>query len=276
MQLSKDISHCHVRTGRLHDQSNSGFSRIDLFTLILLTAILLVIQVSALGHSRSNSRKAQCADNFRRLMTAWRMYADDHAGALAANRSGSSGTINWVGGWLDFNAGSADNTNVLKLVSPQYALLGSYLDSAQYFRCPSDLSTAVVAQRRLPRVRSVSMNAWVGGTDATSYAPGYKCMLRAEDIVQPARTMVLLEEHPDSINDGDFFIIAGTSQILDFPAAYHEGGMTLGLADGHVECWVWKDARISPPPSYNGVLSASGNPNAFDLQRLNDAATYRQ
>jgi len=263
--------------GRQHrEPDDRGFARVDLLTIIILTAILFVIQLSALGHSRSNSRKAQCADNFRHLMTAWRMYADDHAGALAANRSGSVAGLNWVAGWLDFNAGNADNTNELKLISPQQALLGPYIDSPQYFRCPSDLSTVANGTRRWARVRSVSMNAWVGGTDANSWAPGYKCMLRAEDMTQPARTLVLLEEHPDSINDGDFFTIPGTSQMLDIPAAFHEGGMTLGLADGQVDFWLWKDSRISPPPRYNGTLSGAVYPSNFDLQRINGAATYRQ
>ena len=106
-------------------------------------------------------------------------------------------------------------------------------------------------------------------------SPGYQSMLRAEQIAQPARTLVLLEEHPDSINDGTFFIDMSASQLVDVPGAFHDGGMNAGLADGHVEFWVWRDGRTVLPPTYTGILNIIPSPGNVDLLRLCAAATYR-
>ncbi len=55
----------------------------------------------------------------------------------------------------------------------------------------------------------------------------------------PASVYLFLDEHPDSINDGIFFLDPGhfatSEQWRDLPASYHNNGAGLSFADGHTE-----------------------------------------
>src|SRR6266542_2800503 len=139
----------------------SAFSVTDLIALLALISLLALIQGSVLGNNKSNAERAVCAENLRRLTLAWQMYADDHAGALMGNPGVQGSLKSWVKGWLDFTT-STDNTNTLYLTNTQHALMGLYVTSASLFRCPSDLSAISRAAGSVLRVRSYSMNGWVG------------------------------------------------------------------------------------------------------------------
>ena len=72
------------------------------------------------------------------------------------------------------------------------------------------------------------------------------------DIVNPVKTWVLLDEHPDSVNDPAFAVQmakpdATTAQIIDVPASYHNGACGFSFADGHSEVHKWRGSRIKVP-----------------------------
>lgn len=230
-----------------------GFTLVELLVVIALLALLAATLAPALARNRPNSPAIQCLNNLRQLGAAWNMYADDNSGALVFNRDGGntgkdSMDASWVAGWLDFTT-STDNTNVNCLVNhaafPYGAFLGPYVKSPTVFKCPSDKSMTPLMQ---PRVRSVSMNNFVGQNGRSWTTPSrYTLFNRISGIKSPALIFVLLDEHQDSINDGCFMSDADTRyQFVDFPASYHNGAGSFSFADGHCELHFWTDPRTTP------------------------------
>ncbi len=267
----------HAATNPRPDRrEKDAFTFTDLLAVLSVMAVLALLSVTALAHSQPSSDRAGCANNLRRLMQGWQMYADDNAGRLPANYSSSPG-VAWVSGILDFNPGNADNTSPLKLTNAAYAAMGTYVNSSLLFRCPADPATVVVGGVPKLRVRSYSMNVYVGPPTPASWSPNFQVMTKMYEISQPEKTMVLLEEHPSSINDAQFVTdltnVGAAARIVDWPAHFHQGGINLGMADGHVEYWQWSDARTMPP--MNGLISLNVTmPNNPDVARLQAAASY--
>ena len=160
----------------IHSQTHfdtDGFQLKELVTVVAVIALLAVVQLPSLGDNRNSSLANQCRANMRRLSQAWLMYSEDNDGRLVPNNGNSFGyQQTWAAGWLDFSSGT-DNTNTTFLVNPEAhgnktGLLGPYLQKdPQFFLCPSDYSSVTVAGRPHRRVRSVSMNSWMGGNAYT-------------------------------------------------------------------------------------------------------------
>ena len=206
-------------------------------------------------------------------MNAWKMYSDDYQGKLVPNRTDTV-PGNWVKGFMDFSS-SSDNTNINNLVGPN-ALLGEYVRSASFFKCPADKSTVIIAGARMARVRSISMNGWVGEGTHSWNGSNYRLYQKSIEIVSPspANLWVLIDEHEGSINDG-WFATAPTSSpnsytIVYFPAARHNRGCGISFADGRAEIQVWRDPRTMPLGSSFSVVAS---PNNLDIGWLNEHST---
>jgi prepilin-type processing-associated H-X9-DG protein len=70
---------------------------------------------------------------------------------------------------------------------------------------------------------------------------------------------VLVDEHPDSINDAAFAVQmalpdAKTAQIIDVPASIHNGACGFSFSDGHSEIRRWQGKRIKVPVK-NSLMS---------------------
>jgi prepilin-type processing-associated H-X9-DG protein len=234
------------------DSHTSAFTLADLLAVLGAVSLLCCLVLPALGDNRATARTLQCLNNLRQLGKGWLLYADDHQGRLVPNRDGASGhspgTASWVGGWLDYYSNS-DNTNTSYLVgpAPYCGLLGPYVRSAVYFKCPSDPSVVYLGGRWLPRVRSYSMNNYVGEGTSEFY-PGYQTYWKLQNIVRPtpSQLWVIQEEHPDSINDGTFFT-APDHYFYDLPAAYHNASGNFLWADGHADSHRWLNERTLAP-----------------------------
>ena len=48
------------------------------------------------------------------------------------------------------------------LLNPQYALFAPYLRTALIYKCPADTSTLKVSNTNAPKIRSYSLNCYVG------------------------------------------------------------------------------------------------------------------
>jgi prepilin-type processing-associated H-X9-DG protein len=70
----------------------------------------------------------------------------------------------------------------------------------------------------------------------------------------PSMLWVLIDEHPDSINDAGLSVECGltgaSAMIVDMPASYHDGACGLSFADGHSEIHKWLDTRTKPKATY--------------------------
>jgi prepilin-type processing-associated H-X9-DG protein len=230
-----------------------AFTRSDLLIVVALVLLLVAVQLPMFGNTQSGSQAGTCANNLRRLVQAWNMYADDNGGRLAPNNGWNpnhpEGT--WVAGWLDFTS-SFDNINTDYLVNNErtgrYGLLGPYLKrDASVFKCPADRSQITIFGRLQARVRSISMNNWMGGAVYASQTE-FKVFRKLDDLTrpEPAKALVMIEEREDSINDSAIYFDM-LSNLVDYPAYRHDGGAYLGFADGHVEYRNWQDQRTVAP-----------------------------
>jgi prepilin-type processing-associated H-X9-DG protein len=143
--------------------------------------------------------------------------------------------------------GNWDYANTIEK-SPMWAYTGK---SRGIFHCPADPSQGKNSKGELvPRVRSMSMNFWMGGVDGGDYGRANGTVFRKLSNMKspgPSQFIVLLDERHESINDG-LFLITMTGYpntpagLADFPAIYHGGASGVAFADGHSEVHRWKDA----------------------------------
>ncbi len=244
--------------------------RAELLVLVSMLGLLALMLTPALARTKPNSVAFQCLNNLRQLAFGWKMYTDDNNGGLVYNRDGSIvgkslGNEGWVGGWLDYTP-STDNTNVGLLIDhnkyPYGAYLGSYVKTPLVFKCPTDKSTAPVAGRPMPRVRSVSMNNHLGMELRTFTANSlkYPVCTNVAQIKSPAYMFVFLDEREDSINDGCFFTDPDTLyQMVRYPASYHSNAGSFSFADGHLELHRWIDPRTMPVLRQRQLLALNVN-----------------
>jgi prepilin-type processing-associated H-X9-DG protein len=103
---------------------------------------------------------------------------------------------------------------------------------------------------------------WFGGPTLRKY-------VNFNDLVDPGPTMtwVLVDEHPDSMNDGFFCVdmnnypSPGGTVLPDCPASYHNGACGFAFADGHSEIHKWMDSRTRPKVTKRGYtpITPAGN-----------------
>jgi prepilin-type processing-associated H-X9-DG protein len=121
---------------------------------------------------------------------------------------------------------------------------GPYSKNVGIYKCPCDVYLAPQGGLMMPRLRSVSMNCFVGCGPDQGAATGWLIYTKASDIVAPPPVLlyVTTDEHPDSINDAwlDCYP-GGVGGWGDLPGSYHDGGTVFGFADGHVENHKWLD-----------------------------------
>ena len=139
----------------------------------------------------------------------------------------------------------------------------------------------LVNGQKTPRVRSNSMSQ-VFGNGSWLPAPPYRVYAKMSDMTDPAPSMVwvLLDEHPDSLNDAAFanqMVTAdklSSAHIIDFPASYHNGAGGITFADGHAEIKKWMDSRTKPPikKGHNLELIVA-SPSNRDISWLQERST---
>jgi prepilin-type processing-associated H-X9-DG protein len=127
--------------------------------------------------------------------------------------------------------------------------LGIYTKNPGIYKCPADRSSVANLG---PRVRSVSMNSYIGG-DGRWNNLAYREYHKMSDIVKPppVSVFVFLDERNNSIDDGFYAVgMPNTGVIVDCPGSYHNGAGGLSFADGHAEIHKWRDPSTKGPPFY--------------------------
>jgi hypothetical protein len=262
-----------------HQQRRKGFTRVELCALLSAVCLLGFLALPAVGRSRE-TKGVLCLENVGAIARACLLYAEDHGGVLPRNPDGGSANQpqpgDWATGWVDYTTSSA-NTDPRALMQLTFS---GYLPNVNTYHCPADLSISAAqrAQGASHRVRSYSMNSFVGEPAATrNFFPGFRAYTRISHFIKPppADLFVVLDEHPDSINDPVFLADpqAGAARLLDFPASYHEGAAAISFADGHGELKVWEPAtRLAVRL---GIINP-GSGSRFDAQWLGQHAAARE
>jgi hypothetical protein len=255
-----------------------AFSRVDLLAVLAVLALIALITRASIASATRTDAQAICLDNLRELTRAWTAHAIDHEGALVS-------ASQWTGGqWLSLPVSSPSEIDPYAPEGIASSPLWQYTgNQPQIWRCPEDTTTGSHPDYQngapAPRVRSYSMNGWVGGP-AWAGQTGWKVYTKLDDfqVPGPSGTFILIGERPESINDGYFGVdMIGFKQgspqnpqarIIDYPASYHSGGASISYMDGRAEVNVWKDPRTVPPPEFIFPLNVAspGNPDVYWLQ----------
>lgn len=254
--------------------NRDAFTMFELLAVIAIIAILAAVLLPALSGARERSRGVYCLNNTRQLTLAWQLYADDHEGFLPYNLSlqGSVRTnINWVNDVMTWDL-SSDNTNVATITQ---AGLGTYvLGDPSIYHCPSDqvLSSAQQQAGWTHRIRSYSLNAMLGNIGSSFVNgqnvnnPGYRQFLKIEQMPRTSEIFTFLDEHPDSIEDGNFVDRDqadsgyGASSVPNnawhsLPASYHDGSASFSFGDGHAALHRWQSrTTLLPSVAYQATI----------------------
>ena len=277
----------------------AGFTLIELLVVIAIIAVLVALLLPVLNKGKLKAQGLQCMSNHKQLTLAWRMYSDDNNDKLLYASGWPPYSSNdpdvWVGGWLNWqDPGNPSNWDINQNItqSPLWPYCGR---SGGIWKCPADRSAVTLNGQSLPRVRSMSMNIWVGGFRGVDFglsgssdpwAMGgstWRIYLKMGDMQDPGptKTFVLLDMREDSIDMGNFGTrMAGWPDnpdlygFYDLPGYYHHLACGFSFADGHSEIHRWRDPRTMPPLVPNGFVNDSfSSPKNPDVPWLQERAT---
>jgi prepilin-type N-terminal cleavage/methylation domain-containing protein/prepilin-type processing-associated H-X9-DG protein len=294
------------RAGRV---DKAGFTLIELLVVIAIIAILAAMLLSVLAQAKQRAQGIQCMSNTRQITLAWLMFAGDNGGIFCLNASASDGAspcmsdksatgLNWAIGNVQYGNNPPDATNWTVLVDSKHSQLALYIQAPAVYRCPADQSK-LNGLTGPPRVRSYSMSCAVGTTNLAGaprfsgvggthlysyYSPPsgswqvYASETQMHGCLGPADIWVLLDEHPDSIDDGMYDIgmqspsLGTVTDWIEFPAKYHNNACGFSFADGHSEIHHWRNpgkiseftgTKITATDAKTGIFAMSSNPDVW-------------
>lgn len=270
----------HITKRCMAKKEPDGFTLIELLVVIAIIAILAAVLLPALAAAKRRALSMQCLNNTKQLMMAWRVYADENNDLLPKSFPSVATDPVWCKGTLDYNNGNSDNWNVTNTLA-QGSIWPYAGNSPSIYSCPADPTTVRPTSgpftgQLVPRIRSYSMNDWVGatfGAVAISGSTDFHCYDTLASIIHPSPSdlWVLADQHPDSISYAWLVVVetgypnASQTQLAGIPASYHNGGCTFSFADGHSETHKWSDGRTKPPITFVQNTTTQAQPFNNDI-----------
>lgn len=267
-------------------RQNLAFTLIELLVVIAIIAILAAMLLPALAKAKGKAQATLCMSNTKQILLGWMLFNGDNDENMPTKI---------VPNAIDWNT-TAGNTNATSLINPNPpddSQLANYVKTPGVYKCPSDNYLAG-PQKTLgwdKRVLSYSANGVLGNgiqpanvfNEFTAEGRTYVAQIKkATSLNRPgaANTFVILDEHPDSIDDALFITQIGRKRANGFfanlPASHHYGGgANFSYADGHSEIKKWIDkGRTALPVSYDVKrnIPVNGSP---DYEWLNERIPYQ-
>jgi prepilin-type N-terminal cleavage/methylation domain-containing protein/prepilin-type processing-associated H-X9-DG protein len=267
-----------------------AFTLMELLVVIAIIGILAALLLPVLSKGKQKAWQTVCQNNVRQVQLGWTMYVNEFNDSLPHNSSGVGAgrtpeNPGWVAGnmWLnsDYGQDITESTNIDFLVGSQYAHFGSigeYVKNPAVYHCPADTSFVTFDGQDYPRVRSISMNNYMGAPEL----PGYRYFMKMQQIIVPgpSEAWVFIDENANSINDGLFAVdMESQYAVIDYPAVYHNSGSSISFADGHTEYHKWLEPTSRPPLVAGQRLpggSKPTSPNDRDMAWLVAHTTSRK
>jgi prepilin-type N-terminal cleavage/methylation domain-containing protein/prepilin-type processing-associated H-X9-DG protein len=271
MQTSRSSANTGFGRVRHLSIARNGFTLIELLVVIAIIAILAAMLLPALGAAKIKAQALRCMSNSRQLMLGWIQYPGDNNDQLVNNYGGGSPALeeknqtyrSWVNNVMSWQVTDpivgmrVDNLDgITKAPFFQYTL------NRAIYKCPADnyVSSAQRGAGVTSRPRSYSMNGFFGAflppdkiglhPNLNNNYPTYRQFLTSTSIRFPSRLFVMIDEHPDSINDGYMQTdpTPTPAAFADLPASYHGGACGIAFADGHSEIHMWRSKACTILP----------------------------
>lgn len=240
-------------------RSRRGFTLIELLVVIAIIAILASLLLPTLAKAKGQALRTQCINNHKQLLLTWTLYQDDHDGRLPPNvrNSPPRGTINWVESTVHGVTSGFINTNAF--TDHRKASFAPYLQSLAVYSCPAEKTVYRQGRRRVPKLRSYSMNDYLnGGPQQFAPIPPVTFYTRNSNFNKPSDLFVFIDADPMSICYTPFEIpVSNRQNYFTAPGALHDRKSgVLSFADGHAEARRWKRPVVRKQPIVPG-----GNPH---------------
>jgi prepilin-type N-terminal cleavage/methylation domain-containing protein len=256
-----------------------AFTLIELLVVIAIIAILAAMLLPALAKAKMQGKRVRCISNQKQLAVTWMLYVSDNNDWVPFNGNSQSPTTGvkfWVqGAFFDPNQNS-DRF----MLDPAYAQFANYLKTTKVYTCPTDVLTVKVNGVDQPKLRSYSLNAYVGWTGPWDgrMSSAFRIFRKQAEMVasMPTGTYLFLDVHPKSICWPYFGMHMAREAFFNFPGSSHNKSGVISFSDGHIETRRWKDARTvaAVSPEYHDHNDIS--PHNPDWTWLRDRTTVRK
>ena len=268
--------------------NGAGFTLIELLVVISIIALLIAILIPVLRTAKERAQRAVCLSNLKQLTLAWNLYAYDNDENLVNGMARSPSGGPWGPPWVDVSIFSISDPNDASSHHHNGALW-TYLKDAGVYRCtlsrpghPVTYAIVCAANGNSPDEtrQSIFRSKRIGST--------VLWIRKLTDIVSPsAAQRAIFVDYGKSPAKGDAFQVhyahPGWALGGGIPFVHHDQGMTLSMADGHVEYWKWRGAETMdmirgtlPSGSFtDGRFEPRTADGLYDLQRLQKATWGR-
>lgn len=262
-------------------QSNAGFTLVELLVVIVVIAVLVALLLPSLGVAKARAQSANCMNNLRQLQLAFHGYSTDEQDRIASNFADRtrSGQDSWVRG----NVQSFSDDYEKDITE---GALYAQIKSVSVYRCAASRAFVRASSGEpVPHNRSYSMSVWLGSNVRQAGAR------RTTEIRQQDKVFVFIDENAISIDNGTFGIHerSKANNYWNLPASRHAKGCNLSFADGHVEHWKWTgpylikhnnkfsaddSSVLRPDPEVNPTNLSYSDRDDPDLMRLSQAIPF--
>lgn len=266
-----------------------AFTLVELLVVIAIIAILSALLLASLAQAREAGRRAVCINNLRQLHLGGALYTTDSGGFLPPNYESASDSdgnnFNWASGAMTYETLKGldpsiyrESTNYTMMVPGGPGSIGKYVSNYKTYRCPSDKSWIELGGRRYDRVRSYSLNTYIGHSPSQEGTVKNYLVFRIESSfvgLSPSELMEFIDQHEDSLNGPAFHTFIerpGNERWGDLPASRHNNAAGISFADGSVNVHKWQDSRTIRKMERQ-IFLWQPNPSNSDLQWLMVHAT---